>query len=100
MKTSLQTITDELAVILGENNSEIRYISWPPETLSHAYSNRKSAKITEPETALAMIDAALARLDSGTFGLCTACGGEISLKRLDLDPSVLDCAGCASHAGL
>ncbi|MEE2879061.1 MAG: hypothetical protein VX593_08685 [Pseudomonadota bacterium] len=40
------------------------------------------------------IEAALRRLDHGRFGLCIYCGDQISVKRLDLDPTIDSCAIC------
>lgn len=44
---------------------------------------------------LRMIDAALARIEAGTFGVCVACGEEISEARLDLVPHAARCRACA-----
>lgn len=41
------------------------------------------------------IRAALARMEAGEFGWCDSCGGFIGWKRLDLDPAVMRCIGCA-----
>lgn len=46
--------------------------------------------------ALAQIDAALARLDSGDFGYCISCDEPIALKRLELDPKAATCVACTS----
>lgn len=48
------------------------------------------------ETEIRRIDAALARLDEGEYGYCTACGADIDLKRLELDPAAPLCADCAN----
>ena len=45
------------------------------------------------------IDAALARLDSGEYGYCVACGEPIATKRLELDPTIPNCIDCAKGAG-
>ncbi|WP_265571133.1 TraR/DksA family transcriptional regulator [Sphingomicrobium nitratireducens] len=45
------------------------------------------------------IRAALARIDEGEFGYCLACGEEIAAKRLENDPSVTHCIGCAGNQG-
>ncbi|MBO6527651.1 TraR/DksA family transcriptional regulator [Erythrobacter sp.] len=42
------------------------------------------------------IAAALARLDQGEWGWCTACGEQIAERRLAHDPSVATCLKCAS----
>jgi RNA polymerase-binding transcription factor DksA len=41
------------------------------------------------------IDAALARVEAGTYGECVKCGGEIATARLQLLPATPLCAGCA-----
>ena len=43
---------------------------------------------------LARIDAALARLDAGTYGDCFDCGDEISGKRLHALPFAVRCIAC------
>ncbi len=41
------------------------------------------------------IDAALQRIDNGTFGICLQCGEEINPKRLEVDPTAHVCIECA-----
>lgn len=80
------------------------------KALTHAWRNKrlfnllKSAQLTgkksEPETPLqvdklALVQAALDRIDEGSFGLCTGCRGPIGLDRLEADPSVPMCEMCA-----
>lgn len=51
--------------------------------------------------ALAEIDAALARIERGTFGRCEACAGAIGRHRLRAVPQArlcLECASCADAA--
>lgn len=50
------------------------------------------------EIMLRKIDAALARVDSGDYGLCESCGNPIHLKRLDFDPAASLCIECAESA--
>lgn len=42
-----------------------------------------------------MIEAALARIDSGDYGACARCGGEIGEARLDVLPFTPFCRNCA-----
>ena len=44
--------------------------------------------------ALRRIDDAVARLSSGAYGWCAACGGEISQKRLEALPFAVRCRAC------
>ncbi len=43
---------------------------------------------------LIRIEGALRRLESGEFGLCFVCDEEISLERLQFDPTTTRCVGC------
>ena len=51
------------------------------------------------EVELQRITAALERLDEGEFGYCVACGEDIPLKRLELDPTAPTCINCAKSIG-
>jgi DnaK suppressor protein len=44
---------------------------------------------------LAQYDAALRRVDEGSYGLCASCGGPIGDERLDALPYVAYCIDCA-----
>lgn len=46
---------------------------------------------------LAEIDAAVARLDAGTYGVCERCGQPVGDARLEALPAARTCIGCASH---
>ncbi|MGY1805780.1 TraR/DksA family transcriptional regulator [Blastococcus sp. SYSU D00669] len=41
------------------------------------------------------IDAALARIAAGTYGVCTGCGGTIPAERLEFRPHAATCVACA-----
>jgi DnaK suppressor protein len=43
---------------------------------------------------LAMIDAALARIEAGSYGECTDCGIDIPALRLQASPEASRCIGC------
>ncbi len=46
---------------------------------------------------LAEIEAALARLDAGTFGVCERCGRRIEARRLEAMPETRYCLRCAQE---
>ncbi len=50
------------------------------------------------DQALRDITAALARIDSGDYGLCESCEEPIAEKRLEFDPAARLCIACASRA--
>lgn len=43
------------------------------------------------------IEAALARLDSCTYGLCCACQSDLEPERLNADPAAVFCQECAAE---
>ena len=47
------------------------------------------------QAVLADIDAALARIEAGTYGTCTNCGNEIAVGRLEAHPWASLCIDCA-----
>lgn len=58
-----------------------------------------SALEAEASEEIAAIDAALARLDAGTYGTCVSCGDAIGSKRLEARPASAECLDCAEdHA--
>jgi DnaK suppressor protein len=51
------------------------------------------------EQHLAQVEAALARLDAGTYGACANCGRPISAERLEAIPWAALCIDCQRAAG-
>jgi RNA polymerase-binding transcription factor DksA len=43
-------------------------------------------------------ESALAQLESGTYGLCTVCGGPIGAERLEALPGATMCVTCQSRS--
>ena len=62
-----------------------------------ALQNQAMAQATQRnrEAELGRIEAALRRMEQGTFGQCVICGEEIAAKRLRLDPALATCIECA-----
>jgi RNA polymerase-binding protein DksA len=54
-----------------------------------------SAIDEEAQQTVILIDAALARIEDGSYGLCSQCGEEIPVKRLEALPYVTTCVKCA-----
>jgi DnaK suppressor protein len=46
---------------------------------------------------LKKIDEAISRIDSGSYGVCESCGGEISFKRLEARPVTTLCIECKTR---
>ncbi len=56
------------------------------------------ALANEGTAELSQINAALQRLDDGTYGVCTECGQAIAQGRLEARAYVSECITCASKA--
>jgi RNA polymerase-binding transcription factor DksA len=54
-------------------------------------AQRRSANLQQT---IAEIDAALARIDAGTYGRCVTCGAAIPEERLELRPFAGRCVTC------
>jgi DnaK suppressor protein len=67
-----------------------------PEGATIAFERSQvDALIGQAERQLAEIDAALARLADGTYGVCERCGREIPVARLEARPTARTCVACA-----
>ncbi|MGA2208415.1 MAG: TraR/DksA C4-type zinc finger protein [Acidimicrobiales bacterium] len=58
----------------------------------------ESAELASIEARLEVIDAALRRLDDGTYARCDSCGRAIEDERLATEPAARWCASCARAA--
>ena len=68
-----------------------------PEGATIAFERSQVATLVrEGEQHLDDIDAALARLDAGTYGSCERCGSPIPEGRLEARPTTRRCVGCAA----
>jgi phage/conjugal plasmid C-4 type zinc finger TraR family protein len=55
---------------------------------------------SEAQARVVEIDAALARVESGSYGLCEACGKPIPEARLEVLPEATLCVSCKTGASL
>ncbi len=68
-----------------------------PEGTTIAFERSQiGALIGQVRHHLEEIDAAVARLDTGTYGVCERCGRPIGAARLEALPAARTCIGCAS----
>ena len=63
---------------------------------SHVFEQQRDLALRERSRAeLARVDAALRRLDEGTYGTCANCGNPIAAERLEAIPWAPHCIDCA-----
>lgn len=69
-----------------------------PEGATLAFERQHTAALlADARARAAEIDAALARLDDGTYGTCARCGQPIGEGRLAARPAASTCVRCASR---
>jgi DnaK suppressor protein len=70
-----------------------------PEGHTIAYERSQTgALVRQAEQHLVEIDAALVRLDNGTYGTCERCGQPIAAGRLEARPTAGTCVTCAARS--
>lgn len=57
-------------------------------------ADREQAMVRNAQRLLHDVEAALARLDAGTYGKCVRCGRDINPRRLDALPAASYCLDC------
>ena len=80
------SIEDETQEIMSDSIGDAASITFERELDSTLEENS--------EHVLAAIDAALARIDGGTYGTCESCGGSIDPERLEAIPYATLCIEC------
>lgn len=67
---------------------------------THVFEQQRDLALRDRSRAeLQRIEAALARLDGGTYGTCESCGGPIAPERLQAIPWAATCIDCARKGG-
>lgn len=73
---------------LGDETEELTFQDNHPGDVATATFDREMASTLEDNSSyvLSEIDAALQRIEAGTFGTCKACGGPVGEERLEALP--------------
>jgi DnaK suppressor protein len=103
--TSLRAALQQAAVAL---RAEIAEGIQAPGQMTYGSQAAAATQVFEQQRDLALrdraitrldqVEAALARLDAGTFGRCTRCGEAVPEERLQALPWAALCIGCQSGA--
>lgn len=86
---------DENRAAQPDDRSDVPDGPGETESLSSAEHLEVSGRLAAlARVSITEIDAALARLDDGTYGECVACGNAIPPERLDALPAATHCVQC------
>jgi DnaK suppressor protein len=91
---SIAATSDESAAVVELDQSKVGRLSRMDALQSQAMAQASGQR---REAMLRNIEAALKRIDAGTYGLCRDCNEPINPKRLEFDPTALRCIDCASN---
>jgi len=95
--TRLATLTDDFAEVVAASRDSNADDEHDPEGATIAFERSQlDALANQARGHLAEIDAAIARLEDGTYGVCERCGQPISDARLRARPVARACITCAS----
>jgi RNA polymerase-binding protein DksA len=93
----LATLTDDFAEVVAASRDSNADDEHDPEGATIAFERSQlDALVSQARGHLAEIDAAITRLDVGTYGVCERCGQPISDARLRARPVARTCITCAS----
>ena len=93
----LATLTDDFAEVVAASRDSNADDEHDPEGATIAFERSQlDALAHQARSHLAEIDAAFARLEDGTYGVCETCGQPISETRLRARPVARACITCAS----
>jgi len=98
LKAELQSIAesgDESAAIVELDQTTVGRLSRMDAMQAQAMAKASAQRRAQ---VLRRIEAALRRIDNDEYGFCEVCGEAINPKRLEFDPTVTLCIGCASDA--
>jgi RNA polymerase-binding protein DksA len=104
--------TDPRATLLAERDrlrAEVAQGIIAPDPMTYGSQAAAASQVFEQQRDLALrdrnqqhlaeVEAALQRLDDGTYGTCVECGHPIASERLDALPWASHCIGCQRMIG-
>ncbi len=93
----LTNLTDDHDAVVAASRDTNADDEHDPEGATIAFERSQiGALVRQARLHLAEIDAAVTRLDAGTYGRCERCGGAIGVDRLEARPTARTCIRCAS----
>ena len=92
---AIKYLHEESPGSISDESEEMTQDNHLAETASVTFDRELNFTLEEnSEHVLSAIDAALARIEEGTFGTCRTCGNPISKERLEAIPYATQCIEC------
>ena len=94
----LARLTGDYTAVVAASRDSNADDEHDPEGATIAFERSQiGALARQAEHHITEVDAALGRLEDGTYGVCEDCGGPIAAGRLDVRPVARACITCASR---
>ena len=95
LKEKLEYLQKDDQGLLDDEHEEIQSDNHLADDATSTYDRELDATLEDnEERMLDAIDAALKRIDDGTYGVCTNCGEPIAAERLEAVPWTTQCIDC------
>jgi DnaK suppressor protein len=92
----IESLTARLADILDGSELSTNDDEHDPEGSTIAFERAQvTSLLGDARQELEDLDAALRRVDDGSYGVCVKCGRPIGAERLDVLPAALRCIDCS-----
>ncbi len=96
LELRLARLRDDFTGIVAASRDSNADDEHDPEGATIAFERSQvDALVHQAEAHLADVDAALARVRTGRYGVCDRCGQDIPAARLEARPTARTCVGCA-----
>ncbi|WGL51018.1 TraR/DksA C4-type zinc finger protein [Nocardioides sp. BP30] len=93
----LANLTSDFDAVVAASRDTNADDEHDPEGATIAFERSQvDTLVRQTRRRLGEIEAAVARLDAGTYGVCEVCGGPIGEGRLEARPAARTCIRCAS----
>ena len=99
VRAQLQQQLEQLQRRVGKISRDLRQT--PDPDSEERATGRENDEVLEgldesSRKEVALLQAAIARIDAGTYGRCVTCGADIALQRLEALPYATTCIKCAA----
>jgi RNA polymerase-binding transcription factor DksA len=96
---SLADLTGDFTEMVAASSHSNADDEHDPEGATIAFERSQvAALVLQVQSHVAEVEAAMRRLEAGTYGVCERCGQPIAPARLEARPSARMCIRCASSA--
>jgi RNA polymerase-binding protein DksA len=99
VREALDYLHQENQGLLQDEREEIQSDNHPGDSATTTFDRELDSTLEENEgRVLEAIDAALKRIDDGTYGTCVTCGKPVGEERLEALPWTTQCIDCKRKA--